>query len=196
MARIPDDELERIKRDTDLVALVQAAGVELRRHGANLVGRCPFHDDQGPSLVVTPAKHLWHCLGACQAGGSVIDWVMRAERVSFRRAVEWLRARAGSAPAGALAPIAATAQAAESLDDTALLRDVFDFYHETLKASPEAIAFLETRGLNSVALIDHFRLGYANRTLGYRLQGSRWKAGATLRGRLQARGILRASDRR
>ena len=193
MARIPDDELERIKRETDLVALVQAAGVALRRHGANLVGRCPFHDDQGPSLVVTPAKQLWHCLGACQAGGSVIDWVMRAERVSFRRAVEWLRARAGHAPAGALAPIAATAQAAESLDDAALLRDVFDFYHETLKASPEAIAYLETRGLNSVALIDHFRLGYANRTLGYRLQGSRWKAGATLRGRLQMRGILRAS---
>ncbi|MDB4913022.1 MAG: primase [Gemmatimonadetes bacterium] len=83
MARIPDDELERIKRETDLVALVQAAGVELRRHGANVIGRCPFHDDQGPSLVVTPAKNLWHCLGACQAGGSAIDWVMRTDRVSF-----------------------------------------------------------------------------------------------------------------
>ena len=45
MARIPDDELARIKQETDLVALVQAAGVALRRHGANLVGRCPFHDD-------------------------------------------------------------------------------------------------------------------------------------------------------
>ena len=44
MARIPDDELERIKRDTDLVALVQAAGVELRRHGANLVGQCHYDE--------------------------------------------------------------------------------------------------------------------------------------------------------
>jgi len=105
MARIPDDELERLKRETDLVALVQGAGVALRRHGANLVGRCPFHDDQGPSLVVTPSKNLWHCLGACQAGGSVIDWVMRTERVSFRHAVEWLRAKTGSAPVSALAPI-------------------------------------------------------------------------------------------
>ena len=193
MARIPDAELEQIKRDTDLVALVQTAGVELRRHGANLVGRCRFHDDQTASLIVTPSKNLWHCMGACQAGGSVIDWVMRAERVSFRHAVEWLRARAGSAPASALAPIAASAKDAESIDDTALLRDVLEFYHETLKTSPEAIAYLETRGLNAVDLIDHFRLGYANRTLGYRLQGSRWKAGATLRGRLQQRGILRAS---
>lgn len=94
---IPDDELERLKRETDLVALVQAAGVELRRHGANLVGRCPLHaPDTTPSLVVTPAKHLWHCMGACQAGGSVIDWVMRTERVSFRHAVERLRTRAGA----------------------------------------------------------------------------------------------------
>ena len=199
MARIPDDELERIKRETDLVALVQAAGVELRRHGANVIGRCPFHDDQGPSLVVTPAKNLWHCLGACQAGGSAIDWVMRAERVSFRHAVELLRVRLGggastsAAPAVSLAPLATTAREAESLDDTALVREVFDFYHETLKASPEAIEYLEQRGLNSIALIDHFRLGYANRTLAYRLPANSRKAGADLRGRLERLGLVRAS---
>ena len=159
MARIPDEELERIKRETDLVALVQAAGVELRRHGANLVGRCPFHDDQGPSLVVTPAKHLWHCMGACQAGGSVIDWVMRTERVSFRHAVELLRTRVGNgtptsvaspsaAPAVSLAPLATKAREAEAIDDAALVREVLYFYHETLKASPEAIEYLASRGLN------------------------------------------------
>ena len=199
MARIPESEIERLKRDTDLVALVQAAGVELRRHGANLVGRCLLHDDATPSLVVTPSKNLWHCLGACQAGGSAIDWVRRTERVSFRHAVELLRAKLGAgdptspAPAVTLAPIAETAKEAEAIDDAALVRDVLRFYHETLKASPEAIACLERRGLNSVALIDRFRLGYANRTLAYRLPGSRWKAGATLRGRLQRLGFIRES---
>ncbi len=195
MARIPDEELERIKRETDLVALVQAAGVELRRHGANLVGRCPFHDDQGPSLVVTPAKHLWHCLGACQAGGSAIDWVMRRERVSFRHAVELLRVRlgTGTAPAVSLAPLAVKAADAAALEDPALVREVLDFYHETLKTSPEAIAYLESRGLNSVDLIDHFRLGYANRTLAYRLPAKSRKAGADLRGRLERLGLLRTS---
>ncbi len=199
MARIPDDELERLKRETDLVALVQAAGVELRRHGANLIGRCPFHDDQGPSLVVTPVKNLWHCLGACQAGGSVIDWVMRTDRVSFRHAVELLRVRLGggpsmsAAPAVSLAPLAVNAKEAEAIDDAALVREVLAFYHETLKASPEAIDYLESRGLNSVALIDHFRLGYANRTLAYRLPAKSRKAGADLRGRLERLGLLRAS---
>ena len=91
MARIPDTELERIKREVSLLELVRASGVELKRHGGEWIGLCPFHRDTNPSLVITPAKHLWHCLGACQAGGSVIDWVMRREGVSFRRAGEHLR---------------------------------------------------------------------------------------------------------
>ena len=87
MARIADEEIERLKREVLLEALVAASGVELRAAGADLVGLCPFHDDRGPSLVVTPAKALWHCMGACAAGGSVIDWVMMAQGVSFRHAV-------------------------------------------------------------------------------------------------------------
>jgi DNA primase catalytic core len=196
MARIPDAELERLKRETDLVALVQAAGVALRRHGADLVGRCPFHEDRGPSLVVTPAKGLWHCLGACQAGGSAIDWVMRTEKVSFRHAVERLLKREGTAPSAPprLAPLVRVGfREVPTVDDQALLKQVVDYYHETLKGSPEAIAYLESRGLNDVALIDRFRLGFANRTLGYRLPKPALKAGAEIRGQLQRLGVLRES---
>ena len=75
MARIPDEEIDRLKRDIDLASLVRGRGIELRQHGGNLIGLCPFHNDRDPSLVVTPAKNLWNCLGACQTGGSVIDWV-------------------------------------------------------------------------------------------------------------------------
>src|SRR5688500_6934099 len=92
MARIPDEEIERLKREVALERLAVADGVELRRHGAaDLIGRCPFHDDKTPSLVITPAKNLWHCLGACRVGGSVVDWVMKSRSVSFRHAVEILR---------------------------------------------------------------------------------------------------------
>lgn len=96
MARIPEQEIERLKEDVSLQRLVELAGVELRRQGKDLVGLCPFHEDRTPSLVISPAKNLWHCLGACAAGGSVIDWVMRSEGVSFRHAVELLRD--GAAP--------------------------------------------------------------------------------------------------
>jgi DNA primase len=91
MARIPKDELERLKKETDLVELVRSSGVELKAHGKDLLGLCPFHDDKEPSLVVTPKKNLWNCLGACGEGGTVVDWVMRTQGVSFRHAAEILR---------------------------------------------------------------------------------------------------------
>ena len=60
MPRIPQDELDRLKAEVDLPALIRAKGIELKPHGEkDLVGRCPFHDDKTPSLIVTPAKGLW-----------------------------------------------------------------------------------------------------------------------------------------
>ena len=85
MSRIPESEIEQLKQSVSLQRLAASAGVKLRKKGADLVGRCPFHADKTPSLVITSATNLWHCLGACAAGGSVIDWVMRAERVQFSR---------------------------------------------------------------------------------------------------------------
>jgi len=81
VARITESEIERLKREISLERQAEARGIELKRHGADLLGLCPFHDDHQPSLVISPKKNLWHCLGACRAGGSVIDWVMRAEGV-------------------------------------------------------------------------------------------------------------------
>ncbi|MCP3993628.1 MAG: DNA primase, partial [bacterium] len=91
MGRIPEAEVARLKREVSVERLALARGVELKRHGADLLGLCPFHDDREPSLVISPKKNLWHCLGACQAGGSVIDWVMKDRGVSCRHAVELLR---------------------------------------------------------------------------------------------------------
>ena len=71
--RVPTEELERIKREISLVRLVEACGVKLSGNGDNLIGLCPNHPDKSPSLVVSPSKNVFHCLGACQTGGSVID---------------------------------------------------------------------------------------------------------------------------
>jgi len=91
MARISEQELTQLKQEVSLARLAEACGIVLKPHGKDLMGLCPFHDDKEPSLVISPDKNLWHCLGACQSGGSVIDWVMKAEGVSFRHAVELLR---------------------------------------------------------------------------------------------------------
>jgi hypothetical protein len=56
MPRIPDEVIERLKSEVSLEKLAAARGVELKRHGADLLGRCPFHDDREPSLVISPKE--------------------------------------------------------------------------------------------------------------------------------------------
>lgn len=73
------------------------------------------------------------------------------------------------------------------------MHQVIDYYHETLLESDEALAYLDKRGLNDRSLITRFKLGYANRTLAYRLPQKQYKAGKQLRGQLQTLGILRGS---
>lgn len=197
MARIPDEEVDRIKRDIALERLVRSRGIELRKHGADLIGLCPFHDDHEPSLVISPAKNLWHCLGACQTGGSVIDWTMKTQGVSFRHAVELLRAdffplAASSSRVVKVATVPIlSAPVSTDMEDRELLARVADYYHETLKQSPEALGYLERRGIKSAEAIDRFKLGFANRTLGLRLPAKNRKEGQELRTRLGKLGVIR-----
>ncbi len=195
MARIPPSELQRLKEGVSVQRLVEAAGIELKTAGKDLLGCCPFHDDREASLVVTPTKNLWHCFG-CGIGGGSIDWVMKQRNVSFRHAVELLRtessppslaANVGPRARVALEPLTRDAGAQQLLDE------VIGFYHLTLLASPEALAYLERRGVADREAIERHRLGFANRTLGYRLPVKQLKAGAELRGRLQHIGLLRES---
>jgi DNA primase catalytic core len=203
MARIADGVIERLKETVSVERLAEARGVVFKKHGAgDLIGRCPFHDDKTPSLVITPAKNLWHCLGACQAGGTVIDWVMRAEGVSFRHAVELLQDDALPLVAASSTSTATVKRSTvkklptaleRDAEDAKLLSQVIEFYHQTLLQSPEALEYLAKRGLSSSEAIKHFKLGFANRTLGYRLPEKNRVEGAALRGQLQRLGLLRSS---
>lgn len=185
-----------------LVRLIEASGTHLIRQGKDWACRCPWHEgDDTPSCVITPGTSLWHCFG-CNAGGSVIDWVMRQHKVSFRHAYELLAKEhpalaASGSPAAPAPKLSAgklrTAQTFTAESDQALLDQVIEFYHQTLKASPEALSYLESRGLGNMELIERFRLGYANRTLAYRLAPKQYKAGAESRSALQRVGILRDS---
>ena len=206
MARIPESEIERLKAEVSVERLVEASGVALKKAGKDLVGCCPFHADDTASLVVTPAKNLWHCFG-CGMGGGPIDWVIKKNGVSFRHAVELLRegvpsfSHAGTRAVDVGSVKYSTVRALPApvefdADDQALLNQVIGYYHETLKQSPEALAYLETRGLTGAAAaeaVEHFRLGYANRTLGLRLPDKKRIAGADIRARLTRVGLYRES---
>ena len=58
MARIGEDEIERLKKEISIERLAEARGIALKKHGADLHGLCPFHEDREPSLVITPSTRF------------------------------------------------------------------------------------------------------------------------------------------
>jgi hypothetical protein len=53
MARIPDEQIERLKQEVSVQRLAEARGVVLKKRGQDLVGLCPFHEDREPSLMIS-----------------------------------------------------------------------------------------------------------------------------------------------
>ncbi len=198
MPRIPKEEVERVKQDISLVDLCKRYGIELTRQGPNtLAGVCRFHNDHDPSFVVTPSKNLWHCFG-CGEGGDVFKLVMKLEGVSFRHAYELLTNQTPNLghqdkPIKQATVPKLDCPLEQDAQDRELMLGVVDYYHETLKRSPEALHYLEERGITNSELIDRFNLGYANRTLGLRMPARNRQAGKELRVRLTDLGIFRES---
>jgi len=80
--------IERVKETVPITDLAMQY-VELRPSGKNLIGRCPFHDDRSPSLVVFPETRSFHCFG-CRAGGDVVNFLMLAMHLPFSEALSSL----------------------------------------------------------------------------------------------------------
>ncbi len=81
-----------LKQANPIEDVVARYGIELKRQGRALVGRCPFHTDGGrPNLDIYTATQTWWCFRCC-AGGDVLKFVMLAKDVGFREAVDRLAA--------------------------------------------------------------------------------------------------------
>jgi len=91
--RIPDRALAEIQSRLDL-AEVAGEYTTLTRRGGRFWGCCPFHQEKTPSFSVTPEKGVFYCFG-CHKGGGLFQFVMEAEKVDFRDAVELLAKKAG-----------------------------------------------------------------------------------------------------
>jgi DNA primase catalytic core len=198
MPYVPPELKERIKREVSIQRLAEARGIKLRSSGKELIGLCPFHKDTRPSLNIDPVKNVWDCKGACGEGGDVISWVMRAEGISFTHAVELLKRNYLPSPASAAEPPPKQSSVPKlpplfetTADDQKLLGIVVDYYHRTLKQSPGAQQYLVRRGLQSAEMVEHFKLGFSNRSLNYHLQDKNRAEGLRQRARLEELGILR-----
>lgn len=215
MARIPKYELEYLKQHLSLLSLVQSQGHQVKKRGPDSYAcLCPFHQEKTPSCVITPSKALFHCFG-CGAGGSIVDWQMKTAGQTLPQAVAFLKERlagsydefhpqsrkaaeASSLTVPATAQEQAPRQTLTDLDDDgqALLHQVADYYHQNLLNSPQALHWLEKRGLNHPELVSHFRLGFAGaHGIAGALPSTASKEGKSLRARLTALGVVRESSR-
>jgi DNA primase len=78
-------------------------------------------------------------------------------------------------------------------DDAALFAQVAAYYHQRLKEMPVARAYLASRGLDSEEMINHFQIGFADRTLGLRMPDKNREEGERMRSRLTQLGLWRDS---
>ncbi len=132
--------------------------VALTRRGSNLFGLCPFHGEKTASFSVAPEKGIYYCFG-CHKGGSVINFIMEIENLSYPDAVRFLAKRAGLE-----IPEDGQDQARYRKKERlwALCKDAARFFHACLKTpqAEQARAYAQGRGL-AQATITRFGLGFA-----------------------------------
>ena len=86
--RYPSQWLDELRARADIVKVI-GSYVTLKKNGHRYVGLCPFHNETAPSFSVDGQKQVYHCFG-CKAGGSVIQFIMDIERLSYQEAVAFL----------------------------------------------------------------------------------------------------------
>ncbi|QKF59789.1 DNA primase [Aliarcobacter lanthieri] len=148
---IKKESIENLKNHLDIVDVVSQF-IELKKSGANFKACCPFHGEETPSFVVSPAKQIYHCFG-CGVGGDSIKFVMEYEKLSYPESIEKLASMYNF-----------------SLDydtniskksDNKILEDISNFYKKQLLSNPNIKEYLESRGVFE-SYIQKFEIGYAS----------------------------------
>jgi DNA primase len=138
------EDLEELKQRLSLLEYLRQQNWTGRPvgHGGELVGLCPLHSETRPSFYVNVRKNLFYCHG-CGQGGDLIRFVELSQHLSFRQTLTYL------------------GQQKSSANPAALLAEACAFYQRQLDRYPEALGYLEQRGLHDPALIRELQIGYA-----------------------------------
>jgi len=155
MGRIPEDIVQRIKNESDIVSIVSEF-VSLKKSGKDYKGLCPFHQEKTPSFFVVPSREFYHCFG-CGKGGNVINFIMDHERMEYPEALRYLAEKAGIEIPRTYAGDSDIERVYEALAFAER------FYHRRLLDSADgkaALQYLKSRNISD-NIIKDFGFGYA-----------------------------------
>lgn len=152
---IPDSKIAEVAHAADIVEVISGY-VDLKRSGKDFRGICPFHGDKDPSFFVSPQKGSFYCFG-CAEGGSVFNFLMKIESMSFVDAVKTLADRYGI-------KVEYDAVQDRGLRERkaleAVIQEALTFYAGRLAGAPRAIGYLAARGMDT-AWVSQLALGFA-----------------------------------
>ena len=147
---ITKESIENLKTQLDIVDIVSNF-IELKKSGANFKACCPFHNEETPSLVVSPAKQIFHCFG-CGIGGDSIKFVMEYEKLSYPETIEKLASMVNFT-------LNYENNQQKQLD-IQILEKVNEYYQKLFVANPSVQEYIKSRGISSTS-IEKFEIGYA-----------------------------------
>jgi len=160
---ISQETIDEVNARTDIVQIVQEY-VPLTQKGNDWWGCCPFHNEKTPSFSVSPEKKFYYCFG-CHAGGTVFNFIMEMEKVSYPEAIQFLAKKAGVevrySDGGELPKEDANAKLKSEYID--LYNRVAGSFHYLLletETGKFALDYITKRGLTKETL-EKFKIGYS-----------------------------------
>ncbi|RUM66013.1 MAG: DNA primase [Sulfurospirillum sp.] len=148
---IEQESIEALKNRLDIVDVV-GSYIELKKSGANFKANCPFHGENTPSFVVSPAKQIYKCFG-CGVGGDSIKFVMEYEKLSYPEALEKLASQYNIT-------LRHTEGNKSFSKEKKIMEDLNLFFRKNLSNNPTALHYLHERGIYESS-IEKFEIGYA-----------------------------------
>ena len=153
---IPESFINELLNRIDVVDIIDKR-VPLKKTGANFVACCPFHQEKTPSFSVSPSKQFYHCFG-CGAHGSAISFLIDHDGLNFIDAIHELAKVVGLKVPNQVDEKPEKKKENIVLEDSLILAK--KYYQARLKASPEAIKYLKSRGLTG-EIAKQFSIGFA-----------------------------------
>ncbi|MCX8648866.1 DNA primase [Gilliamella sp. B2776] len=162
---IPRDFILDLIARTSILDVISKR-VKMKKKGNNYFGCCPFHDEKTASFSLNEKKQIYYCFG-CGASGSVVNFLMQYERLSFPEAIEEL-----ASMQGIRVPYTDNnnqIDQSKQIESRNIRRDLYtlmakitNFYQQqlALSTSIDAHKYLEQRGLNR-EIIARYKIGYA-----------------------------------